>query len=734
MTDHQKGKPIEAELSRDLGFYSALAIGVGTMIAAGIFTLSGLAIRNVGSAAIVAFLLAAIVSIFTALAYCEFVSIYPRSGEGYLYARKTFTPPLAYMVGWSLFLGYTASCAFYIASLSSYFIEFIYHTSYGGLIGIVTLIGLTFLNVKGTKESGGFQIVVTAAKVILLVWFVIGGLSYVDTDEIIAKFSSDPVAIVSTSALVFITFFGFSAIAASAGEVKNAQRNIPRAIFWSVGIVTVLYTLVVLVTIAANLTEYTEAAMGIAAKQFLGGFGGMVIIAGAIFSMISASNASIMAGSRVALAMSKLGHLPKEVGLINQRTRTPIMALFTVGGTIAIFTLSLPLEDLAHFADTVLLIALIMVNFALIKHRRKYPDLKRPFRVPLVPLVPIIAIIANGYLLVQIFHHTLPALLAVGSLIVGMLGFLSWKGAQPEEESVPGEASRVLMETFAPPKNDKREYILVPLANPNTMRDLLGIAIALSKKKDSVIVLLRVVVVPEQMPLSTSSLEVQQDRLLLEEAQQIVEKAGVPVNTMLKIGYNAGRAILETARERHCQLIILGWKGYSSSRDKILGQVVDTVVTYARSDLMLVKLVEPISFKKILLPTAGGAHARAAEQYAASLAENFGGDITICRVESDSSNVSQAQTELTQAIERIESVNGIVPGTRIIEDKSITKGIIKASKEYDTLIIGATRTSIYQQIMFGSIPEQVARQVDKNLIVVKHHNPVRALIGRVMGD
>jgi APA family basic amino acid/polyamine antiporter len=92
---------IQTELSRDMGLNMALAIGVGTMIAAGIFTLSGLAIRNVGSAAILSFVLAALVATFTALTYCEFVSIYPRSGEGYLYARKTFSAPLAYFVGWA---------------------------------------------------------------------------------------------------------------------------------------------------------------------------------------------------------------------------------------------------------------------------------------------------------------------------------------------------------------------------------------------------------------------------------------------------------------------------------------------------------------------------------------------------------------------------------------------------------------------------------------------------------
>jgi len=371
---------VETELSRDLGITSALAIGIGTMIAAGIFTLSGLAIRNVGSSAIISFFLAAIVALFTALTYCEFVSIYPRTGEGYLYARKTYAPPLAYFVGWALFLGYASSCAFYIASLSSYFNEFIWHSPIESLSGLVLLIGLTLLNVKGTKESGKFQIIITAAKVVLLIWFIFGGLSYVEVDEVLNRMSTDFVKIGSTAAMVFITFFGFSAIAASAGEVRNPVKNIPRAIFISMAVVTVLYTMVVLVVLFAGLQEYTEASMGEAAKKFLGYVGGYVIIAGAIFSMISASNASIMAGSRVILSMSRLQHMPKEIGIINSRTRTPIMAVLAVGGSIMVFTLILPLEDLSYFANTVLLLALILVNAALIIHRKKYPLLQNRFQ------------------------------------------------------------------------------------------------------------------------------------------------------------------------------------------------------------------------------------------------------------------------------------------------------------------------------------------------------------------
>ncbi len=228
------------------------------------------------------------------------------------------------------------------------------------LSGLILLAGLTLLNVKGTKESGKFQVIVTGVKILLLIWFIIGGLPHVEMAGLLEKLSTDIVKIGTTAAMVFITFFGFSAIAASAGEVKNPVKNIPRAIFISMAVVTILYTLVVAVVLFAGLDTYTEASMGEAAQKYLGFIGGYVIIAGAIFSMISASNASIMAGSRVILSMSNLQHMPKEIGIINSRTKTPIMAVLAVGGVVMVFTLILPLEDLSYFANTVLLLALFL--------------------------------------------------------------------------------------------------------------------------------------------------------------------------------------------------------------------------------------------------------------------------------------------------------------------------------------------------------------------------------------
>ena len=495
---HNRPVSIETELSRDMGLTTALAIGVGTMIAAGIFTLSGLAVRNVGSAAIISFLIAAVVAGFTALTYCEMASVYPESGEGYLYTRKTFPGPLAYLVGSALILGYTSSCAFYLSSFSSYFVEFVLETPIHFLSGAVALVLLTLINVKGTKESGAFQILITSVKVVLLIWFVSGGLKAFDAAELLEKMSTDIADIGGTAAMVFITFFGFSAIAASAGEIKKPTKTIPRAIFISMGVVIVIYTLVVLVVVCAGLNEYTEAAMGEAAVMFLGPVGGMVIVGGALFSMVGAANASILAGSRVTMAMSRLGHLPGVLGRINPGTRTPVVALVLVALLIILFMAGMELEELAHFADTVLIMALILVNITLIAHRRKFPDIERSFRVPLVPLLPGLGIAANLFLLMQIvLQHTGPMVYAMSMLGGALLAFIAWKGSKVREVALPGEPSRVALESE--PGQEVKYRVLVPVANPDNVPRLMEIASALASHNGGEIIILRVIQVPDQV-------------------------------------------------------------------------------------------------------------------------------------------------------------------------------------------------------------------------------------------
>ena len=169
----------------------------------------------------------------------------------------------------------------------------------------------------------------------------------------------------------------------------------------------------------------------------------------------------------------------------------------------------------------------------------------------------------------------------------------------------------------------------------------------------------------------------------------------------------------------------------------MLGAITDDVVTYAKTDIMLVKLVGDQPIKDILLPTAGGEHAQCAEQYAHSLAKANGGSLTVCQVVSDNSTSEQvtfSKDNLTKALDRLGAKNGIEIKQELINNNSVVNGIATEAKKHDAVMIGAAGKSIYPQILFGNIPEEIAKKTDKTVIVVKHFHPVKALIGKVIGE
>ncbi|MEM6722980.1 MAG: universal stress protein [Bacteroidota bacterium] len=399
-----------------------------------------------------------------------------------------------------------------------------------------------------------------------------------------------------------------------------------------------------------------------------------------------------------------------------------------------LFIVLLNLEDLTNFANTVLLIALILVNAALIIHRKKYPDIERPYRVPLVPLLPFLGILANLYLLIQNLAEPIPFSMAIGALILGMIGFLVWKGSLSDAESIPGEPSRLALGRFATSEKEKRYRILVPISNPATAKPLIDIAAAIAKQHDGEIVALSVYQVPEQTPLSYVQPDFGPQQVLLGNCHQYAEEHSIPLTSVVRVGYNTAKAILEAGSEHHCNMILMGWKGHTTSRQKILGEVTDAVVTHAKRDLLLVKFGKSTEVKNILLPTAGGEHARAAEVFAAELSKSRGGKLTALRIHTDKESISESEEKLKEVQARIQKTSDFEAQALVVDHQVIEQGILEAAESFDTIMVGATRDSIYQQILFGSIPEHIARHSDKTVIVVKHHNPVKALIGQVIAE
>jgi len=381
-----------------------------------------------------------------------------------------------------------------------------------------------------------------------------------------------------------------------------------------------------------------------------------------------------------------------------------------------------------------LLVALTFVNVALILHRRRYPDIERPFRVPLVPLIPILGVIANVYLLYQISYDVVPVSLAGGALVLGLLFFVAWQGNRAELEDLPGEASRVAL---TPPAPEPGRYrILVPISEPALTPAIIDVAASIAADREGEIVAVRVALVPEQVQGSIEDAHVERERRLLDTARSRAAERGVACSSILRVGHHLARAILETAEEHECDLIVLAWKGSTATTRRLLGEDVDTILRLARCHVIVARFAadageRPIA--KLFLSTAGGPHATLAEEYAVAIAGAVeGGSISLGIVaspEASDSEVQQAEKYIEEAEERIGERAKV--RRHLIRHRSVAVGIIAAAAEHDAVVIGAAGSGRRRRLT-GTIPELVARHSRSTVLIVKRYQPVVALMRRLM--
>ncbi|QAU14514.1 amino acid permease (plasmid) [Halorubrum sp. BOL3-1] len=430
-----------------LGLLDATMVGIGAMIGAGIFVLTGLAAEIAGPAAILVFALNGGVTTFTALSYAELASAIPKNGGGYAYVRETFSDPVAFVMGWTRWFTYTAAGALYALGFSSNFVEFV-HLYWAGLpsgpvwhVGYALLAVVSFvaLNALSTEASGGAETIITLVKIGILGVFIIFGIGAVSPETFMGVeegasfglsefFSQGTLKVLPAMGLTFIAFQGYDLIATVTEEVENPRKNIPRAIFLSLGVTVLIYLLVVGVAIgtlgAPRLGGAGEKAVVEAAVSFMpdvalfgASIGAALIAFGAVFSTISALNAVVIGSSRVAFAMGREGQLPSQLGNIHHDYGTPYSALMASAAIMLVATVVAPISLVGNLASLFSLLGFIVVNLAVIKLRRDQPSLNRPFEIPLYPAPPVLGCVLN--LLLAAFISPLTWAVAVGWLLFG---------------------------------------------------------------------------------------------------------------------------------------------------------------------------------------------------------------------------------------------------------------------------------------------------------------------------
>ncbi|MFB6356560.1 MAG: amino acid permease [bacterium] len=362
MSDQNTTSDTSVQLARHLGLFEATMIGVGAMIGAGIFVLTGIASGKAGPGAILAFGLNGLVTLFTALSYAELSSAIPESGGGYAYVKRVLPNSIAFMAGWMLWFAYVVACSLYARGFGSYFLEFFHRYApvitqplkglgHGISVSILTvIISAIFIviNIIGAHASGQTENIITIGKILILAVFIGFGLKQVFQEPALVQNNLSPfmpkgiTGIVTAMGLTFIAFEGYDLIATVSEEVKNPETTIPRAIMYSLGITVAIYLLVVFICVGAvppkndvptwkMLGNFGELGVVEAAGSFMPNFGVVLVLGGGLFATLSALNATILASSRVAFSMGRDWMLPHSLSEIHSTRKTPVASIMISG-------------------------------------------------------------------------------------------------------------------------------------------------------------------------------------------------------------------------------------------------------------------------------------------------------------------------------------------------------------------------------------------------------------------
>ena len=462
----------ENRLRRVLGPWSLTGLGIGCVIGAGIFVITGYAAQyKSGPALPMSFVVAGIACIFSALCYAEFASMAPVAGSAYTYAYATLGELFAWIIGWDLVLEYTVASASVAHGWSKYFQNFIgmfnikvphvvssapfdFDPTQGGFLAtgswfdlpaLVIVAILTIVLVIGIRESSRFNNVMVAIKVAVVILVIVAGAFYIDATNwhpfapfgwaglgvfgrtIWGQTGADgaPVGVLAGAAMIFFAYIGFDSVSTHAEEARNPNRDVPFGIITSLVICTILYIGVSIVLTGMVPYDQIDVDAPVAAAfQRVGlRWGQFVVSLGAVVGITSVMLVLMLSQPRVLLAMARDGLLPGGFfGSVHPRFRTPWKSTILTGIMVGAMASFIPLGILAELVNIGTLLAFIIVCSAVLVMRYINPQAERPFRCPWSPLIPALGVL---FCLVLMFSLPEANWLRLGVwMLIGMMVYI----------------------------------------------------------------------------------------------------------------------------------------------------------------------------------------------------------------------------------------------------------------------------------------------------------------------
>lgn len=729
---------VKRKLKRQLNLVQVVMLGTVGTIGAQIFVLTGHAAGMAGPAAVLALLIAGLLSYSIALNYCELATSYPVAGGAMSYVREAFgTGMLSYLVG-------TMDClsSTFYAALSAVGFAYSLGVFIPGLpvvpVAIVAVLVFVVLNLFGVTKVGNVQVVLGAILLISFLIFIVAGLllpggfdrdtffggSVVFSDQGIGESTS---RILATTALVYSAYVGFEVIADDAEEISNPDRNIPLGILISLTLTAAIYVMVSLVTLGTvpwHQLAGSETALTTAIQHFIPGWGVPLMVVAGIIATLTSINSAMLSATREALTLGRDGVWPAAFSKLS-RFRTPWVAIVIIGLISALIAAIGLVDFLSYISSSGYLFVLFWSNLSMVRLRRRAPHLQRPFQAPLFPLTAY----AAGATCVLIVAFADLRALAFGAGILALFALLRYSGPV------------IARLTPAHPRYGEpgpgRDRIVVAVANPQTSKSLIYVASIIARATvDPYICVLTVNLAAKQLAQRAAQLlsrgsEPQQ--ALLRDAIADVQRQNIAVYTKIRTAPSVAQGILEELAQWHnVNLLLAGWPGPPEPAQQV-EHPVHTLLQKAHTNMAVLLdrglLQQPL--RRILVPVGGGPHSRMALNLAHEIALAEGAEVVALRI---LTGVTVAESEELEdqtswLAEIIIEVLGDLPAHFTLQAycaRSIQEGVLQeiGRLPFNLIVIGASEEWGTGTTLFGSVDDWVASQASCSVLLCRYFEPV----------
>ncbi|MBB1099359.1 amino acid permease [Limosilactobacillus sp. WF-MT5-A] len=416
----QNQLPKGKEHEKTLGLFDLSILGIGAIIGTGILVLTGIvAAEDSGPAIVFSFLIAALASGLIGLCYSELTTSLPNSGSAFYYAWVSIGKFMAFLAGWTLIGVYVTTTATVANGWTGYVQSFLevlgvklpqkllVTPAAGGYVNLPAVLMILFMTIiltRGTSESKLVNNFLVGVKIFIIILFIVVSVQHINPVNWHPFLPYGYKGIFTGASAVFFSFLGFDALATSAEDAKDVDKNIPRAIILCLVISTALYILVSLVM--TGVLSYKDLNVSEAMSYVLLAKGhkyvAEIVSLGAVLGIMAVVFAFIYAGSNIMKSMSRSAFLPQGLAKVNTKTQSPNHAIWLVGLLAAILAGEFDLHYLALIANIGSLVVFALISLIVIILRYRYPELKRPFKVPFGNVIPILSVLICIILLVSI--------------------------------------------------------------------------------------------------------------------------------------------------------------------------------------------------------------------------------------------------------------------------------------------------------------------------------------------